>query len=74
MLIEPSWKTLQDFLENEGMAVTTPKALIRQAFQADLPFFLILLPIPLSPTSPCGSIPKKKGGPFPGVGEGNTNL
>ncbi|MBU0996248.1 MAG: nucleotidyltransferase substrate binding protein [Proteobacteria bacterium] len=36
MLLELSWKTLKDYLENEGMAVTTPKAVIRQAFQSEL--------------------------------------
>lgn len=36
MLLELSWKTLKDYLESEGMTVTTPKAVIRQAFQAGL--------------------------------------
>jgi nucleotidyltransferase substrate binding protein (TIGR01987 family) len=36
MLLELSWKTLKDFLENEGMTVSTPKAAIRQAFQAEI--------------------------------------
>ena len=36
ILMELSWKTLKDYLENEGMIVGTPKAVIRQAFQAEI--------------------------------------
>jgi nucleotidyltransferase substrate binding protein (TIGR01987 family) len=32
--IELAWKTLKDFLENEGFAVKSPKETIRQAFQS----------------------------------------
>jgi nucleotidyltransferase substrate binding protein (TIGR01987 family) len=33
VLIELSWKTLKDYLENEEVVVNSPKAVIRQAFQ-----------------------------------------
>lgn len=34
--IEISWKTLKDYLENEGTIVNSPKAVIRQAFQFNI--------------------------------------
>jgi len=36
ILIELSWKTLKDYLENEGVKVTSPKQVIRQAFQFEI--------------------------------------
>ena len=36
ILMELAWKTLKDYLENEGMMVATPKAVIRQAFQSEI--------------------------------------
>ncbi|CAC9500889.1 hypothetical protein [uncultured Gammaproteobacteria bacterium] len=36
VLIELSWKTLKDYLENEGTLVNSPKAVIRQAFQFNI--------------------------------------
>jgi len=34
--IELTWKTLKDYLENEGTVVNSPKAVIRQAFQFNI--------------------------------------
>ena len=34
MIVELSCKTLKDYLESEGLNVTTPKDVIRQAFQS----------------------------------------
>lgn len=34
MVVELSWKTLKDYLESEGLQATTPKDVIRQAFQS----------------------------------------
>ena len=34
IILELSWKTLKDYLENEGLLVNTPKSVIRQAFQS----------------------------------------
>jgi nucleotidyltransferase substrate binding protein (TIGR01987 family) len=36
MLLELSWKTLKDYLENEGIIATTPKAALREAFRAEI--------------------------------------
>lgn len=36
IIVELSWKTLKDYLDAEGLAVTTPKAVIRQAFQSEI--------------------------------------
>ena len=36
VLIELSWKTLKDYLENEGTIVNSPKSVIRQAFQFNI--------------------------------------
>jgi nucleotidyltransferase substrate binding protein (TIGR01987 family) len=36
MLLELSWKTLKDYLENEGIIATAPKAALREAFRAEI--------------------------------------
>lgn len=36
VLIEPSWKVLKDFLENEGFEVKSPKESVRKAFEYGL--------------------------------------
>ncbi len=36
ILLELSWKTIKDYLENEGTKVTSPKQVIRQAFQFEI--------------------------------------
>lgn len=36
VLIEPSWKVLKDFLENEGFDVKSPKESVRKAFEYGL--------------------------------------
>lgn len=36
MIVELSWKTLKDYMESEGLKVTTPKDVIRQAFQSEI--------------------------------------
>ena len=36
IILELSWKTLKDYLENEGFIVNTPKQVIRQAYQAEV--------------------------------------
>jgi nucleotidyltransferase substrate binding protein (TIGR01987 family) len=36
VLVELSWKTLKDYLANEGTVINSPKGVIRQAFQFDV--------------------------------------
>ncbi len=36
VVVELSWKTLKDYLANEGAPVNSPKEVIRQAFQFDI--------------------------------------
>jgi len=36
ILMELSWKTLKDYLENEEIKVNSPKQVIRQAFQLEM--------------------------------------
>ena len=36
VLVELSWKTLKDYLENEGTVVNAPKQVIRQAYQFEI--------------------------------------
>ena len=36
IILELAWKTLKDYLENEGFNVNTPKQAFRQAYQADV--------------------------------------
>jgi nucleotidyltransferase substrate binding protein (TIGR01987 family) len=35
-VFELSWKTLKDYLENEGFDLNSPKNVIRQAFQSEI--------------------------------------
>ncbi len=36
IILELSWKLLKDYLENEGLKTTTPKSVIRLAFQSEI--------------------------------------
>ncbi len=36
IILELSWKTLKDYLESEGLKETTPRQVIRRAYQSDI--------------------------------------